>query len=124
MQDLQALAEYTRFWMDEHNLSTHRVSQKSGRAISHATVGNILNCAVKEVKESTIYGLAAGLGRPPEEIFSVVRGKKVGLDNPMEEIRVLLAGLEDASEEDRESTMEAIRMIAESFQRRRRRPKK
>ena len=120
MQDLQALAEYTRRWMDEYSLSTHKVSQRSGGAISHSTVGNILNSAVKEVKESTLAALAVGLGRPQEEVFAAARGKALEFADPLEEVRILFSGWDEASEQDRASTMEAIRMIAETFQRRRR----
>jgi len=75
VQDLQGLAAYVSEQMQRQNLSLHDVAKRSGGRISHATVGNILNVTSKEVKSSTLAGLAKGLGVPEDEIFAVARGK-------------------------------------------------
>jgi transcriptional regulator with XRE-family HTH domain len=75
VQDLQGLAAYVSEKMQRQNLSLHDVAKRSGRRISHATVANVVNATSKEVKASTLAGLAKGLGVSEDEIVAVARGK-------------------------------------------------
>lgn len=74
VQDLQGLAAYVRAKMETQALSHQDVAARAGGAISHTTVWNVANSAVKEVKQSTLSALARGLGVSEDEIFAVARG--------------------------------------------------
>lgn len=126
VQDRQAdLARFVRQKMDDLNLSTYDVERRSGGAITHGSVWNILNQRVKDVKSGTLSALAKGLGISEEELFDVYRGKQPAGDGVLEEeIGVLFYGWAEADEAAKAETLAAIRMIAESFQRRRNTKKK
>ncbi|HEY0545273.1 MAG TPA: helix-turn-helix transcriptional regulator [Pyrinomonadaceae bacterium] len=126
VQDRQAdLAKYVRQKMDEQNLSTYDVERRSGGTVTHGTVWNILNQRVKDVKSSTLSALAKGLGVSVDEVFNVYRGGSANGDNMLEEeIGVLFYGWDEADEAAKAETLAAIRMIAETFQRRRNKKKK
>lgn len=96
VQDLQGLAAYVSEKMQRQNLSLHDVAKRSGGRISHATVANIVNVASKEVKSSTLAGLAKGLGVSEDEIVAVARGKNnqpMTLERFVQELQTL--GVED-----------------------------
>jgi transcriptional regulator with XRE-family HTH domain len=79
-------------------------------------------------RRETVFALAAAIG------FDLREGlRKAGFDlgtmppsqdHSLNDIGVMFYGWEDASEQDKAATFEAIKMIAESFQRRRTRKKK
>jgi len=117
----ESLADYLRRVIRDKDLSYRKVAQRSGGRVSHATISDIINGRQKDVKTETLRGLAQGLDVPEEEIFAVARGAPVEYENPLDEVYVLFNGWAEASEEDRQETLVAIRMIAESFQRRKRR---
>ena len=75
VQDLQGLAAYVSEQMQRQNLSLHDVAKRSGGRISHATVANVVNATSKEVKASTLAGLAKGLGISEDEMVAIARGK-------------------------------------------------
>lgn len=128
VQTLQEkLAATVRQKMDEQKLSTHDVARQSGNAISHMTVWNILNANVKDVKASTLRALAKGLNISEEEMFAAARDDKKtqSTDGKLEEeIGVMFYGWDEATDEAKAETIAALRMIAESFQRRRTRKSK
>jgi transcriptional regulator with XRE-family HTH domain len=72
---LQALSEFVRAVMNEKGLNYRQVAERSGGLISHTTVFDVVNLRSKDVKATTLRGLAKGLGVSDDEIFSVARGK-------------------------------------------------
>lgn len=81
-----AFGKYVRARMDDLGLSTYDVARQSGGAITHQTVWSILNARAKDIKLSTLLGLARGLRVSEEELFDAVRGK-TRRDQPPEELR-------------------------------------
>jgi hypothetical protein len=65
--------------------------------------------------------LARGLQVSEDEVFAVARGRVLTEPEGPQDFGVLFYGWEDASEEERAATLDAIRRIAESFQMRRQR---
>jgi transcriptional regulator with XRE-family HTH domain len=120
----EELATLVRNRMEELNLSTNAVARKSGHKISNGTVWNIANNRVKDVKEDTLRALARGIDLPEDEVLAAYYGKQVEPDDSLEGIKVLFNGWHEASEADRAATMELIRMIADGFQKKRRRTAK
>jgi transcriptional regulator with XRE-family HTH domain len=117
----ESLPEFVRRIRREKDLSTLDVERLSGNQITDGYVSLIENGHIRNVSPEKLHALARGLGISDDEIFAVVRGKPLEYEDPLDEVKVLFNGWEDASDEDKIATMEAIRMIAESFQRRRRR---
>jgi hypothetical protein len=69
--------------------------------------------------------IAFALELSPDEVLEAFYDKTPEEPSTLQqEIGILFRGWEDASDEDRTVTLEAIRMIADGFQRRRRRKKK
>jgi len=71
---LQALSEFVRATMNEKGLNFRQVAERSGGLVSHTTVFDVVNLRSKDVKASTLRGLAKGLGVPEEEVFAVAQG--------------------------------------------------
>lgn len=120
MQDLEALASLINGRMrDEGDLSTHDVANRSGGLISHGTVWNIINKKVGAVSDKTLRGLARGTNTAEDIVFSTARGKQEKHNSELDEVYVLFHGWQDAAPQVRAITMEAIRLLAEGFQHRR-----
>lgn len=115
----EKLHDYVRRVIDEKGFSYREVSARSGGHISPATVSDIINQKVKTIKVETLFALANGLEVSPEEVFAIYTARPLVHQNPLDEIGVFFYGWEDASEENKRATLESIKMIAESFQRRR-----
>lgn len=121
----EKLSDYVRRVRKEKGFSTTDVENQSGRRISDAYVTRIENGQIRNVSPEKLSALAKGLEVSEDELFAVARGKAIGEPETPVEFGVLFYGWAEASEEDRAATLDAIQMIAESFQRRRRRkPKK
>lgn len=123
------LAELVRRRASElNNLSTNEIARRAkakGYDLSNGTVWNVMNNRVKDVKEETLNALAYALELSIDEVLAAYYDKPLEFENPLDEIGVLFYGWDEASDEDKAATLESIRMIAESFQRRRRKsPKK
>jgi len=71
----EALAALLSKRMADLNLSAPEVARRSGGAVSHGTVWNIINSRVRDVKEVTLKGLAKALEIPEDEVFAAYRGK-------------------------------------------------
>lgn len=120
----ETLGDYVRRVINEKGLNYREVARRSGGAISHATVGYIVNNGSVDVRRETLQALAVGLGVSEDELYAVARGKILDYEDPLDEVKVLFNGWHEASEEDRAATMELIRMIAEGFQKKRQRSTK
>lgn len=117
----EKLSDYVKRVRREKGFSTTDVEVQSGRRISDAYVTRIENGQIKNVSPEKLSALSAGLQVSEDEVFAVARGKAIGEPDTPIEFGVLFYGWNEASPEDRAATLESIRMIAESFQRRRRR---
>jgi transcriptional regulator with XRE-family HTH domain len=115
----ESLSDYVRRVISEKGLNYREVARRSGGAISHGAVGHIVNGVSTDVRTETLRALAKGLGVPEDEIFAVARGKAISEPKSPAEFGVLFYGWEEATDEQKAETLAAIRMIAESFQRRR-----
>jgi transcriptional regulator with XRE-family HTH domain len=115
----ESLAEFVRRVRREKRLSTPDVERNSGNQITDGYVSQIENGYIKNVSPEKLHALAKGLQVSDDEIFAVARGKSLEPSDIMEEVNVLFFGWEDASEEDKAATLDAIRMIASGFQQRR-----
>lgn len=73
----ETLPDYIRRVISEKNLNYREVARRSGGAITHSAVHDIINGRSKDYKVSTLKGLAKGLEVSEEEIFAVARGKSV-----------------------------------------------
>jgi transcriptional regulator with XRE-family HTH domain len=122
------LADYVQRVRREKGLSQRDVEAKSGGGISKGYIGQIENRDVlgQSVTPKKLQALARGLEEPEENVFAYARGLAQNGEPKEfeEEIAVMFHGWKDASPEDRQVTLEAIRMIAVGFQQRRRRKKK
>lgn len=124
---LEDLADYVSRVRFEKDLSQRDVEIKSGHSISKGYIGQIENRTVlgRSVTPQKLQALAKGLGVSEDEVFDVARGVNAAEPSTLEaEVGVLFYGWDDASDEDKKATIEAIKMIAEGFQRRRTRKKK
>jgi transcriptional regulator with XRE-family HTH domain len=122
------LADYVKRVRHEKGLSQRDVEIKSGNGISKGYIGQIENREVlgQSVTPKKLQALAKGLEEPEDKLFAIARGiAENGEPKELEEeIAVMFYGWSEASEEDKRATLEAIRMVGESFQQRRRRKKK
>lgn len=71
----ETLSDYVRRVINEKGLNYREVARLSG-AISHATVGDIVNGIPRNYGTDTLRALAKGLGVPEDELFAAARGKK------------------------------------------------
>lgn len=120
---VEDLADYIRRVRNEKGLSLRDVEIKSGLAISKGYIGQIENRIVlgHSVTPQKLQALSRGLGVSEDEIFAIARGKSHREPEMPAEFAVLFYGWEEATDEQKAETLAAIRMIAESFQRRRER---
>lgn len=105
------LSDYVRRVINERGLNYREVSRRSGGAISHATVGDIVNGVPRNYGTETLRALAKGLSVSEDEIFAVARGKPLGPLSPTDFYSALQAlgveqfqaygGVENLSDEDR-----------------------
>jgi transcriptional regulator with XRE-family HTH domain len=128
-RNTESLADFVKRIRHEKSFSTTDVERQSRRGgakgISDAYVTRIENKYVTNVSPEKLKALARGLGESEDAIFAVARGVKGVEPSTLEaEVGILFYGWEDASDEDKKATIEAIKMIAEGFQRRRTRKKK
>lgn len=122
VQNLQAtLADFVREKMDEQNLSTYDVERRSGGAITHGSVWNILNQRVKDVKAGTLRALAKGLGVSEEEVFDAARGKEPVKDSGLEsdnELAALFYEYKELADDDKEELRAVMEMVRQEIRRR------
>jgi len=117
----EKLADYVRRIISEKGLNYREVARRSGDTISHSIVFDIVSGRSKDVKTSTLIGLAKGLGVTEDELFAVARGEKQnGARNILEEIGVMFDGWDELSDEDKARTIDDLHVVAEMMQRRRR----
>jgi transcriptional regulator with XRE-family HTH domain len=114
---------------NEKGFSLLDVQRHSRNQIAGSYVSRIENGIAdpEGVTPKKLQALAKGLQVSEDEIFAVARGLSPNGEEPGElehEVAVMFYGWKDASEEDRAVTLEALKMIAESFQRRRNKKKK
>lgn len=121
------LAGFVQRVRSEKNFSLKDVERNSHNQIAASYVNKIENgfADADGVTPLKLKALARGLQVSEDEIFAVARGVNGEEPSTLEqEVSVLFYGWENASDEDKAATLEAIRMIAEGFQRRRARKKK
>ncbi|MDQ3918114.1 MAG: helix-turn-helix transcriptional regulator [Acidobacteriota bacterium] len=117
------LADYIRRVREQElGISLEEVVRRAklkGFKISRGYISQIENRYIVSPTALKLQAIAAGLGKHPEELFAVARGRSLTYDDPLDEIKVLFNGWSEATDEDRSATMEALRMIAVGFQQRR-----
>ncbi|MET0646406.1 MAG: helix-turn-helix domain-containing protein [Pyrinomonadaceae bacterium] len=119
-QRSENLAEYVRrVRVQVRDFSLSEVERNSGGGIDGSYVSRIENGLVKNVTPEKLKALAKGLEVSEEEIFAVARGKPLDYEDPLDELKVLFHGWDEATDEERASTLDDLKMIAERFQRRR-----
>jgi transcriptional regulator with XRE-family HTH domain len=118
----ETLSDFVRRVASEKDLTYREVARRSG--LSSPSISDIISGKTRNIKSSTIPALAKGLGVTEEEILAVIGGRPLDYKEPLDEVKVLFNGWAEASDEDRQATMELIRMIAEGFQKKRRRSTK
>lgn len=119
-QQTESLADFVRrVRVQVKDFSLSEVEKNSGGEIDSSYVSRIENGQVKNVTPEKLTALAKGLQISPDEIFAIARGKSLQPSDIMEEVNVLFFGWDEASEEDKAATLDAIRMIASGFQQRR-----
>jgi transcriptional regulator with XRE-family HTH domain len=119
MERAESLAEYVRRVRQEKRLSLNDVVRQSGSEIANSHVSRIENGFSTNVTPEKLRALARGLQVSEDEIFAVAQGKAFDEPETPIEFGVLFHGWDEASDEDKTATKEAIKMIAESFQQRR-----
>jgi transcriptional regulator with XRE-family HTH domain len=124
-----ALAEWEEAERKERGWSFGEIVRRSGGYIKSAsTLTNLVGGHVAKVSEDTLRGLAKAFNFDPRVVYSIyygASGKPLTNEDPLDEVKILFDGWDEASEEQRAQTMGAIRMIAAGFQQERRRnPKK
>jgi transcriptional regulator with XRE-family HTH domain len=85
----ESLRDYVRRIISEKGLNYREVSRRTGGAISHATVGDIVNGVSKDVRTATLRSLAKGLGVSEDEVFAVARGKEAEGELSLDELHLL-----------------------------------
>lgn len=76
----QNLADFVRQKISDNELSYRDVAARSNGLISHGTVGDIISGKNLNPSPKTIKGLAKGLNVSEDELFNIVRGKKLSDD--------------------------------------------
>lgn len=115
----ESFPDYVRRVRNEKGFSQPDVERNSGNTITDGYVSQIENGYIKNVSPQKLIALAKGLGVSADEVFAAARGMEISAPDSPQELLHLFHGWNEATAEDRKFTMEAIKMIAESFQRRR-----
>jgi len=119
MERVESLADLVRRVRREKNLSLNDVVRHSGGRIANSHVSRIENGFATNITTAKLRALAAGLQISDDEVFAAAHGKAMTEAQGPEDCAALFYGWDEATAEDRSAALVAIKMIAETFQRRR-----
>jgi transcriptional regulator with XRE-family HTH domain len=118
MERTESLADLVRRVRQEKKLSLNDVVRQSGGRIANSHVSRIENGFATNITTAKLRALAAGLQVSDDEVFAAAHGKAMTEAQGPEDFITLFYGWDEATAEERAAAMDAIKMIAESFQRR------
>ena len=123
MKNRESPQEYVNRVLDETGLTHGKVAQRAqklGYKISHGYVHNIARGTVDNPSLQLIQALAAGLGKPEDEVIDVFRGKQlheeVGFRNSW--FARLWAEYKELSDTDQKEMRTVLEMLQREIQRR------
>lgn len=119
MEQVESLADLVRRVRREKKLSLNDVVRQSGGRIANSHVSRIENGFATNVTPEKLCALAAGLQVSEDDVFAAARGVATTDVQRPEDFAKIFYGWDEATVEERTAAMDAIKMIAESFQRRR-----
>lgn len=123
MKRLESPQDYVNRVMREGGLTHLKVAQRAqklGYKMSHGYVHNIARGTADNPSVQLIQALAAGLGRPEDEVFTVFRGKQIedeaGFRNSW--FARVFAEYKELSEADQKEMRTVLEMLQREIQRR------